>query len=206
MIALSLLTPTIPERHKSFVNLFNEISKQITYCDTVHPSLGRVELLFDDSIKFIDGGLSIGKKRQSLVKRAEGNYLAFIDDDDKIAPNYVESLLRLCQADRDVCTFRNISKLDTYWMIVDMGLHYPNDQASPMFMVRRRPWHVCPVRSHLAKMYEFEDTSYGEDWGWFEKVLKHCTTEAKTDAILHQYNHSKKHSEADKISNHVLAK
>jgi hypothetical protein len=200
MIILSILIPTIPERFQMFNKLFNEVYSQINYMKTFHPSLGNIEMLVDNSKRFLDGGPSIGKKRESLVKRAEGKYLCFLDDDESIAPNYLETLVRLCVKDQDVCTFRNISKVDGYWMIVDMGLNYQNDIATPLYMIRRKPWHVCPVRSSFAKKYPFTDSNYGEDWAWFEQVLTHCLTEAKSDAVIHQYNQGE-HSEADKIMN-----
>jgi hypothetical protein len=206
MIILSILIPTTPERQDMFTRLYKEVMDQVAYMDTVHPSLGKIEVIFDDSKRFLDGGLSIGKKREALVKRAEGKYLCFLDSDDWISPNYVETLVRLCQRDADVCTFRNATKTDTYWMVVDMGLHYPNDQASPMFTVRRSPWHICPVRSYFAKLHKFEDKSYGEDYDWMRKVLEHCTTEAKSEAVIHEYRHSKLVSEADKITAHVQSK
>jgi hypothetical protein len=206
MIILSILIPTIPERANMFSELFSEVHRQITYMDTWHPSLGKIEVIFDDSPRFIEGGLSIGKKREALVKRAEGKYLCFLDDDEGIAPNYVETLVRLCAKDQDICTFRNVTKTDTYWTIIDMSLAYSiNDPANPNFIVRRMPWHVCPVRTEFAKMHSFIDTSYGEDWTWMEQVLTHCKTESKTDAIIHEYNHSSKVSEADKITAHEAA-
>lgn len=204
MIQLSILIPTIPERGDMFTRLFNELNSQLQYVQTVHPSLGNVQILVDDSKRFLDGGLSIGKKREALVRRAEGRYLCFLDDDENISRNYLETILRLCQRDADVITFRNFSRLERYWMVVDMSLKYAvNDQPNPDFMVRRRPWHICPVKSVFAKLHQFTDISYGEDWLWFEQVLKHCTTEAKTDAVIHEYHHGK-HSEADKITNHEL--
>lgn len=207
MTILSILIATIPERSKMFTALFNEVHRQIEYMDTFHQTLGKIEVIVDDSKKFLEGGLSIGKKREALVKRSIGKYLCFLDDDESISPNYVETLVRLCQHDRDVCTFKNISKMDNYWMIVDMSIHYSmNDPANPSFMVRRRPWHICPVRSSFAKLHHFEDSSYGEDFHWMERVLTHCTSEAKSEAVLHQYNHSSKVSEADKITNYVLTK
>lgn len=199
MIILSILIPTIPERVEMFTELHKKISSQITYCQTVHPSLGRVELLVDDSKKFLDGGLSIGKKREALVKRAEGVFLCFVDDDEDVSPNYVEALLRLAQRDADICVFRNFTMLQNYWFVCDMSIHYPNDQPSPKHTVRRRPWHCCAVKSHLAKLYPFPDKSYGEDAEWMEKVLTHVTTEAKTEEVLHLYHHGS-HSSADEIT------
>lgn len=200
---LSVLIPSIPERFDNFSKLTNELFNQKTYVHTFHPTLGDIEVVVDNSKKFLDGGLSIGAKRQALLDRAQGDYVCYLDDDEDIAPNYLETLVRLCNKRQDVCTFRNLSKMDNFWMVVDMGLHYPNDQASPMFMARRKPWHICPVKREFAKLYKFEDINYGEDFKWMDKVLAHCTTEAKTDAIIHVYNHSKNHSEADKITNNV---
>ncbi len=199
-IMLSILIPSIPNRDEKFTNLNNELNRQ---SNTImeHPMLGSIEVVPDCSESFLNGGLSIGKKRNGLVQKATGKYLCFLDDDESISPNYLESLLRLCNNDMDVCTFRAIAKLDSAWGLIDMRLAYQvNDQFSPEYTVRRPPWHICPVRSEFAKLYEFSDINNAEDFSWFEKVLTHCTTESHTDKILFQYNHGK-HSEADKIEN-----
>lgn len=201
LITLSILIPSIPERAEKLQNLLMELYCQYDEFQKYHYTLGQVEFLFDDSKRFLDGGLSIGKKRESLVSRAEGKYLCFLDDDETIAPNYVETLMRLCSENKDVCTFRNISKLNTFWMIVDMSLnHTENEQANPGVIIKRRPWHICPVRTKYAKMFGFQDINYGEDWQWFERVLTQCYTEAHTDSVIQQYNHDPKVSEADKIT------
>lgn len=201
---ISILTPTIPKRHKKFCKLYAEINRQITYMNTYHPSLGMIEREFCYGPTFLDGGLSIGKKREHLVGNARGKYLCFLDDDEYISPNYIETLVRLCIQDKDVCTFRSISKLDNYWAIVNMSLdNKENEQLTPDKIVNRPAWHVCPVKSEYAKLYPFEDINYGEDWDWFSKVLTHCETEAHSDAVIHQYNHSKLTSESDKITNYV---
>lgn len=202
---LSILIPSIPERKEKLHALMDEVYRQYDLFIPHIPYLGDVEILFDDSKRFLDGGLSIGKKRESLVQRADGKYLCFLDDDENIAPNYLETLMRLCFERKDVCTFRNLSRLDAYWCIVDMSLqHTVNEEATPERMVKRRPWHICPVLSKYAKEHPFPDTNYGEDWHWMERVLSHCKTEAKTDAVIHVYNHSAKISEADKITNHAI--
>lgn len=203
VLVLSIMIPTIPQRKKVFRELYMEVKRQVAFCSEVHPTLGDVEIIYDQSRRFIDGGVSIGKKRDNLVKRANGIYLCFLDDDESIAPNYIETLLRLCNEDKDVCTFRNISKFDEYWAIVDLSINNPNEQSRSDEMVLRKPWHICPVRSEYAKLYTFPDSNYGEDWEWFSKVLSHCATQAKTNTVIHGYNHSVSNSEADKITNHA---
>lgn len=196
---LSILTPTIPSRKKQFNKLYYEVHRQIDFCTEFHHTLGIVEMLVDNSRAYLDGGPSIGEKRQNLIDRSYSKYLCFLDDDESIAPNYVETLLRLCQEDKDVCTFRNITKLDNFWCVVDMSIENENEQVQDSEIVYRKPWHVCPVKTEFAKLYKFKNINYGEDWDWFSQVLTHCETEAKTNSLIHGYNHSVNKSEADRI-------
>lgn len=198
MIQLSILMPSIPQRKEMFDRLFTEVANQSMICYKNHPTLGRIEILSDNTKSFRDGGMSIGEKRDSLIKKATGNYLCFLDDDESISPDYVETLMRLCYENEDVCTFRSIAKLTNNWALIDMSLFNSNQQINPEGITNREPWHICPVRSEYAKLYSFDNINYGEDWNWFNQVLKHCHTEAKTSKIIHQYNHGA-HSEADKI-------
>lgn len=169
---------------------------------TFHSSLGEIEIIIDGSERFLDGGLSIGKKREKLVTEANGKYLCFTDDDDRIAGNYLETLVRLCNQNKDVCTFRSMAMMDNYWTVIDMRLGNENEQATPERIVKRNCWHICPVRTKYAKLHTFDDINYGEDWKWFEQVLTHCETEAHTDAVIHSYQHSASISEADQITQH----
>lgn len=195
---LSILMATTPDRSGMFTALYNEVMRQVTYMKTVHPTLGEVEVLVDDSKRFLDGGLSIGGKRQALLDRSKGDYVCYLDSDEEISPSYVEVLVRQCQFGADCVTFRNLTKTETFWIVVNMSIHFPNDQVNPLMEVRRNVWHVCPIKTTFAKLYRFEDTNYGEDESWMNNVRKHITTEAHTDAIIHCYRHGK-HSESDKI-------
>lgn len=199
---LSILIPSTPERKHMLDVLLLELYIQVDYCRNVHPTLGSVEVLVDDSKRYLDGGLSIGKKRESLVSKAKHKYCCFLDSDDNISPDYVETLLRLCNEDKDVCTFNAFARLNNYWAVMQMSLGNPNEESKPG-IVKRAPWHICPVRSTLAKRYKFDNTNYGEDWSWFEKVVGNCQTEAHSEAILYQYNHGP-HSQSDEITKYEL--
>lgn len=200
-VKLSVLIPTIPKRGSMFNLLFGQLVLQGASLTPYDKSLP-VEIVVDGSDSYMDGGPSIGAKRDSLVQRAQGEYLLFLDDDEGISGNYLEVILQLCETGADVCTFRSIAKLEQYWTVIDMSLlHEENEQASPDRIVKRRPWHINAIRSDIAKQFRFEDINYGEDWKWMEQVLTKCYKEAHTDAIIHEYRHGK-HSEADKITEH----
>lgn len=198
MIILSILCPTTPDRVDLFAPLYNELQRQLTYMQTFHPTLGEIEILVDESKRFLDGGLSIGKKREALVKRAKGKFLCFVDSDDWIAPNYMETLVRLAQEDKDIITFLSLCKNESHWSIVTMRRWYKNEESNPLKKVKRSPWPVCPVKSEYAKQHDFPDTNYAEDWEWMQKVLQNCKTESHSYMILHEYRHGQ-HSESDKI-------
>lgn len=196
---LSILTATVPSRFAMFDHLRHKLSLQYYDLRRIHSTLGDIDFRSDDGQSYMDGGLSIGKKRQSLVDQAKGKYLCFLDDDEDIAPNYLETLVRLCQLDKDCCTFKAIAKTDTYWTVIDMSIYHHDTEATPDMEVKRNLWHVCPIRSSIAKKYSFTDINYGEDALWLEKVRRDVNSEAKSNAVLLQYNHSSIKSESDKI-------
>ena len=197
---LSILIPTLPQRKKMFNILRKNLTAQIDFVHSTHPSLGQVEILFDSSKKFLKGGLSVGAKRDALKCRATGDYLVFVDDDDIVAPNYLESILRLMESNPDIITFRSLYKSSTYWGIVDMNLnHAENEQMNDSTIVKRQPFHVCPIRTSIAQQHSFPDINNAEDWGWMVKVLTDCKTQSHSDQILHQYNEFASVSEVNKI-------
>jgi glycosyltransferase involved in cell wall biosynthesis len=198
-IVISILIPTIPERKDIFTKLYKNVFDQIELCNVTHPVLGFCEILFDDDKKVIYGGKTVGKKRNDLVQRAEGKYLCFLDDDDEIPSNYIETLLRMAMSDSDILTFRSLFKCDLYWSVCDMGLNYPIEEATPEGIFKRPPFHICPVKSEFAQQFNFPDKNNAEDWEWMSQVLTLVTTEEKTNVILHQYNHSQKTSAVDEI-------
>lgn len=196
---LSILIPTIPDRELRLSYLENELRHQAEEIVRNGNNAG-IEIHVKTTPTFLDGGPTVGAKRNELVQHATGKYLCFLDDDESIAPNYIETLLMLCAQDKDICTFNALYKLENYWGIVNMRLgHTVNEQTDPhRLIISRPPWHMCPVRSEFAKLYQFPDKNNAEDWPWMAQVLTHCKTEAYADRVIFQYNHGK-HSEVDKI-------
>jgi len=197
---LSILIPTIPDRHLSYIDLYSELTKQVKRCEQLHPTLGTVEILTNESPKYINGGLTVGAKRDSLLHKAKGDYVAFVDDDEFISPNYIEEMLRMCNEGNDICCFRSLFKCDTYIAVIDMDLHHTfNAEANPEYITFRRPFHVCAIKRDLAQRYHFPDKNNAEDWAYMEQVLKDVKTQSKRNMILHLYNHSASTSAVDEI-------
>lgn len=204
MMLLSILIPTIPERSRLFERLQSELNRQLDAFTELHWEFlrdhGGIEIISDASKRFLEGGKTIGAKRGDLLQRSTGKYICFLDDDEDIAPNYLETLARMCAHDKDCVSFRCLFKNDHYWTVIDMSLHHKrNDEATPHRIVKRLVWHVCPVKRELAIKEGFSEISHNEDWDWMSRVLPNIKSEIHTNQILTQYNHSAKTSEADKI-------
>lgn len=191
---LSVLIPSVPERKEKLDKLISQLTEQDTS--------NEVEIIYNDSKKFDEGGITVGEKRNKLVQEANAKYLCFLDDDDSMSPNYVQALLSMCRQGYDVCTFRSMYKCDYYWALIDMDMSNPeNEQANPLIITKRRAWHLCPVLSSIAKQHTFKNINDAEDWEWMERVLQNVVTHCHTNEILHQYNHSKKTSIVHNIKN-----
>jgi glycosyltransferase involved in cell wall biosynthesis len=184
---LSIVMLSIPERKVAFKHLRSKVQKQIDYCNRSHKTLGGAEIVSVVTPKHSDGGGSIGSKRQLGLLASRGEYVCWLDDDDDISPDYVETLLRLCNKGADVCTFNNISKFETYWMVVKMDFKTKHDQQAKPGIINRRPWHLCPFRRALLQGIQFPDANWDEDTGFIGQALKKCKTHVHTDAILHEY-------------------
>lgn len=78
----SILIRTVPERAKEVSQLLRTLNKQMQ--DDVE-----VLVLCDNK------QIHLGDKCQRLVEMATGEYISFIDDDDKISPDYISSILGL---------------------------------------------------------------------------------------------------------------
>ena len=184
---LSIVMITVPERIDEFKALHKKVKDQIDYCAEVHPSLGEVEIVDVITAKYKDGGPSIGEKRQMGLDQAQGKYVCWLDDDDDIAPNYVETLLRLALSEADVLVFNNLSRFETYWAVVQMNLDFLVDEQMKPGIVHRRPYHVCAWLRDKVKDCRFPSVNVDEDTGFIGQALKVCKTQAKTEAILHEY-------------------
>src|SRR6478609_7574672 len=94
-VKLSLLILTIPSRKHFFVRIKNILA------DQVMPWYDEIEILTDGR-----EGISIGEKRNTLLQRAKGDYVAFIDDDDRVSSHYVANLMIGIESGVDACSLK----------------------------------------------------------------------------------------------------
>lgn len=180
----SVLIPSVPERIEKMKILFDKIQEQIT------AENADVEIL-----SFVDNRKrSIGYKRETLVQAAQGDYLAFVDDDDDVKDNYIKEIVKAIKNnDVDVIVFnQEVTINDGPPFKIKFGIGYENQEChqenGKWVDITRKPFQVCVWRSSIAKSEHFDNICRGEDWNWCEKLLRKVKTQFVIDETLEVYH------------------
>ncbi len=182
---LSILTPAVPKRMLQIAGLCEEMQRQIGDLAVEH-------LVFIDNKK-----RPVGSKRDALLRAARGKYVAFVDDDDAVTPNYVAELLKASESNPDVITFRQMAEVNGQEGEIQFKLGNPNEAFRPDETTLRNAWHVCAWRRDIAMLSHFPAINYGEDWAFAAPLCgMKGLTEVHIPKVLHYYNHSTETTEA----------
>ena len=179
---LSILIPSVPSRLKKAAALVKQLGER-----------NDVEVLvFTDNKR-----RSVGAKRQALLDMARGEYVAFVDDDDAVADDYLAELLPRCQSGPDVVTFEQEAIIDgASGKIVFDAACRADERWQAGGTARRRPWHVCAWRRELARQGVFTEKNYGEDADWVNQVAPLARNFLHVSKVLHFYRHRAETTEA----------
>jgi hypothetical protein len=128
---------------------------------------------------------TVGQKRNRLLAMAEGEYFTFVDDDDEVAPDYIDRLLDTIQKARgaDVLTFRQDCIRGDLGGRVEkcrygLYLAYRNGtMPDGSLWWEGKPAHTMCWRTDLVQDVTFPDGSFGEDVGWVAKACAVARTE-----------------------------
>ena len=196
---LSILVPTVPSRIDFFYpRIMKELLKQIKpYSD--------IELisLFDNKKR------SIGKKRQEMMNLAQGEYLVFIDDDDRISDDYVSQIMTALynNKDTDCVVFDVICKInDQKEKSCKYGIEFEYGDINQSEW-RGKPAHIMVYKSAIAKKHIWSDMRWAEDMDWVKRACLDIKIQARIDKVLYFYDAEyTTTSETAKLSDDVIEK
>lgn len=150
---LSILICTIPKRKALFDKLLFELRAQVL------ASGEKIEILADGN----DG--TVGLKRQRLIEKAQGKYVVFVDDDDWVSTDYVQSIVHALKSSPDVVGFNG-------WITTN-GKHKTNfkiskdcDYHTTSAGYERFNNHLSPVKREIALEIGYKNMSYQEDYDY----------------------------------------
>lgn len=194
-IKFSILILSIPERIESMKAAVTHLQEQANA--TGQGKSVEILVLLDNRSK------SISEKRNDLLQMARGKYVAFLDDDDAVSKNYMDSILKaIDENDVDCISFNQWCSLDGEPMDVEFGIGNPHgqlwrDEDGFLGKIKRPPYHMCLWRREIAQSEEFRPV-YGangqssEDIDWLLRLYSKIQTEYHIDDALHGYIYSSK--------------
>lgn len=178
---LSILICTLPERSYQLNRLMGILLPQSIERD--------MEILIDDRPR----NITTGQKRNDLIVKAQGDYIAFVDDDDSVTNDYVYWLLNGISKGVDVVTFCGYMTTNggakVNW-IIKLGEKY-EARKDPDQITRyyRFPNHLSCMKKSLIAHVKFPNIWSGEDFEWAKKIndLGLLKTEVHIDKQLYHY-------------------
>jgi hypothetical protein len=181
MIKLSILIPTVPSRLSFFYpRIMNELINQTK-------SRNDIELLalFDNKIR------TIGEKRQELLNLAKGEYLVFIDDDDRISSDYIKEIIDTLyeHPDCDCIVFDTICRVNNgYPKLCKYGIEFEYGDILDGKEWRGKPAHTMVYKSSIAKKHCFNNMKNGEDFDWVKRAYLDIKNQIRINKVLYHYD------------------
>lgn len=171
-MTLSILICTLEERLSEYMKLVESL------VDQIKDKIGVVEVLVESD----NGGVTTGAKRNKLLERAKGRYVCWVDDDDEIAPYYIEEILKAAEFDCDCIGISGYMTTnganEIGW---ELSKYFQNDttirDGKPFYI--RKTNHISPVKRELALQTMFPDKSNGEDKDYSDRLNPLLKTEYK---------------------------
>lgn len=164
---------------ESFYNIYNFLTAQ---------KVDGVEILFDNSSR---NEKSIGKKRNELLSIAQGKYVAFVDDDDMVSTDYVQTILEGCKSDKDCVSLRGVITFNgTNPEVFEHSLKYKEWKTTGNHIkYERYPNHLNAIKTSIAQQFKFPEINHGEDHDWSTQIHMSglIKTEHYVDKVLYHY-------------------
>jgi len=185
-----ILTVTIASvsiRKNLLQNLLSELQKQIEKYNLKN----EVEILVDD-----DDKRYLGTKRKIMLSKAKGLFTCAIDDDDSVSVDYLKQIIDAIKKDESVDCL-GINGIITVngenpkkWII---SCTY-EDWFEEENIYYRTPNHICPIKTELAKLADFDEVSWGEDYPFSQRVKKFLKRETVIHEPIYHYQYSTENS------------
>lgn len=183
-IKLSILIPTINGRE----GFYNSLMHSLTFQIMEYGFENEIEVLTnkDNSIK------AIGAKRNELIAAATGEYVCFIDDDDKVSDHYITRVMHGCYTGADCVSLKGNYYLDNvfYKPFIHSIKYKEWNNDNPEFY-ERCPNHLNAIKREHVKDILFDEVNFGEDgkWSYALRDSGRLKTEYEIDEVIYHYYH-----------------
>jgi GT2 family glycosyltransferase len=179
-------------------------TRRSTFLPKIQDQLfGQYEALGEDDQKRVEiivltdnKKMMLGEKRNVMVEMAQGRYVVFVDDDDRVADHYVATLLEATKTDADAIVFSAAVSLDGEpAKRCRYSKTYRKDRNTSTEYLRI-PNHICCVKRAVSLKSSYPSIPHGEDSAYAKTLLPHIATEHVIDDVLYFYDWSPDTTEA----------
>lgn len=182
---LSILIPSVAERRNTF------LPKSLDMLYGQLESLSAEDQKQVEIIYLIDNKtMMLGDKRNLMVDMAKGDYIAFVDCDDRISSDYISSLLDAIKSGADAIVFlAEVSLNGNPPKICRYSKDYPNDYNTAI-EYHRLPNHIPCIKKSISKKVSFPSLKRAEDAGYAKLLKPYINSEYKIDKVLYYYDYN----------------
>ncbi len=195
---LSVLICSVHTRRNSFLSIIlNELYRQYDLLSETEQKDIEIIVLQDNKT------LMLGTKRNYMVDMAQGQYVVFVDDDDRVNPLYLKKLLTATYKQTDCITFKawvTINEMDLAAKECIYSIKYDVD-ANFEERYERIPNHICAIKREHARKVNYPAIPYGEDSGFSKEIKKYLETEHFINEILYFYDYNSETTETQQHLN-----
>ena len=180
-IKLSILIPSVPERMNHLQRIIDELYKQ--------SQNKPVEIL----VMLENKKRTTGEKRNILIEQAQGDYIVFVDDDDRVESNYIDTLCSTIDGNPGVdCIVFDVlvTTNGENPKVCKYGKEF--EYGSDANFYYRKPNHIMCYARRIATQHKFLNKSYYEDDEWAARVSKDIVHQKRVPATLYYYDYIKK--------------
>jgi glycosyltransferase involved in cell wall biosynthesis len=177
-ILLTIAICTMPSRMESFTKVAQDLVAQAD---------GKPVEVFC----FLDNRKSnLSEKRNLVISGAKGKFISFVDDDDRVEPDYVDSLVQAIRGNPDAdCIVFDVMvhgytpepKVCKY----DVSFNHGED-ASAYY---RKPNHVMAYRTEISRLHKYRKdlSAVSEDTEWAERASLNIKKQVRVEKVLYHY-------------------
>ncbi len=193
---LSILVCSVIGRRNTFLpSILDALNSQIEGVNDVE-----LLVLIDNKTRML------GIKRNDLVFMAQGDYIVFVDDDDKIAADYVSTLLQAIDKANgaDVITFKvNVSLNGGEFKPCYYSKDFAHDY-NEADRYCRLPNHIMCIKKDLCIDTPYEPILYGEDSAFSKQLKPKLNSEYAIDKVLYEYHYNLETTETQQHLRHRI--
>jgi glycosyltransferase involved in cell wall biosynthesis len=183
-ILLTVAVPAIPSRMKtSLVSVLEELFAQ------AEGKPVEISCFLDNKAR------NLSEKRNSMIAAAKGKFIAFVDDDDEVDPDYVDALLQAIRFNQDAhCVVFDVMVhgYDPEPKLCKYGIEYKDQNAADAYY--RLPNHVMAYRTEISRrhLYRKDRSGINEDFEWAVRASKDVVQQTRVKKVLYHYKYDPK--------------